>query len=258
MLRIRLDLENLSLVASEATSQAAEKQHEFRNEVLNSLAAQQVGVQTSFHEAYEQVDRRIAKVEEMLQNQVDRIQPNPVNQAGPVYRVRPPNRRRPSPPQLPTRPEGVRVRLNQYALTCHTGCKCVCHSSSKVATPQFLDRVLGQLFVGYAGLPLLSAKCDIQDCAKRESARVSVEYWFPLGFCWSQIMRLQLGYQPNIGPQMSLGTLRQVPDSAPCVTFALNGNIDGLKDLFTRGLASPRDVSTTRGYSILRVRCFIG
>ncbi|KAL8647736.1 MAG: hypothetical protein Q9226_006311 [Calogaya cf. arnoldii] len=46
--------------------------------------------------------------------------------------------------------------------------------------------------------------------------------------------------------------LRRVPDSAPCVKFALDGNIDGLKDLFKRGLASPKDVSSTRGYSILR------
>lgn len=36
------------------------------------------------------------------------------------------------------------------------------------------------------------------------------------------------------------------------VNFALNGNIDGLKDLFKKGLASPQDVSTTRGYSVLR------
>ncbi|KAJ5951075.1 uncharacterized protein N7479_009488 [Penicillium vulpinum] len=34
--------------------------------------------------------------------------------------------------------------------------------------------------------------------------------------------------------------------------LALNGNIDGLKYLFSKGLASPRDVSTTRGYSVLR------
>ena len=52
---------------------------------------------------------------------------------------------------------------------------------------------------------------------------------------------------------MSLSTLRRVPDSAPCVTFALNGDIEGLKELFARGLVSPRDVSTTLGYSILRV-----
>jgi hypothetical protein len=52
---------------------------------------------------------------------------------------------------------------------------------------------------------------------------------------------------------MQLNFLRKVPDSAPCIDFALFRNIDGLKDLFARGLALPRDVSSTRGYSVLRV-----
>ncbi|KAL8806006.1 MAG: hypothetical protein Q9200_005212 [Gallowayella weberi] len=82
---------------------------------------------------------------------------------------------------------------------------------------------------------------------------MSFEYWFPLGFMWSQIVRLRLTYESNLGPRFEMSTLRRVPDSAQCVTFALNGDIDGLKDLFRRGLASPRDVSTTRGYSVLRV-----
>jgi hypothetical protein len=80
-----------------------------------------------------------------------------------------------------------------------------------------------------------------------------MEYWFPLGFVWSQIVHLQISYLQNAGPQMQLNFLRRVPDSATCIDFALFGNIDGLKDLFARGLASPRDVSSTRGYSVLRV-----
>ena len=174
------------------------------------------------------------------------------------------NRRRPSPkpiasspPLQPARSEGVRVRLNQYASTCRPGCHCACHASRISATPALVDRVLGKLFIGYAGLPLLTAKCDAEECEKSQVPHVSLEYWFPLGFFWSHIIRLQVDYQGNIGPQMSLSTLRRIPDSAQCVNFALNGNIDGLKDLFTRGLASPRDISSTRGYSILRVSLFL-
>ena len=63
---------------------------------------------------------------------------------------------------------------------------------------------------------------------------------------------MHVGYQPNFGPTMSLSTLRQVPDSAQCVAFALEGNTEGLKTLFRKGFASPRDVSSTRGYSLLR------
>lgn len=259
LLRIRLDLENLSTVTSQATLQNREEGNDLRNEVLNSLALHQDGVKDSLTQVYEQVDQRIGKVEEMLKAQSGQVQASQFSQVGPLYGVRPLNRRRGSSQTStnvvaePARSEGVRVRLNQYAATCRSGCHCACHASKASATPALVDRVLGQLFVGYAGLPLLSPKCDSEQCEKGQVAHVNLEYWFPLGFFWSQIVRLQVGYQPNIGPQLQLSTLRRIPDSAQCVNFALNGNIEGLKDLFKRGLASPRDVSSTRGYSILRV-----
>lgn len=61
-----------------------------------------------------------------------------------------------------------------------------------------------------------------------------------------------MGCQPNIGTLLQLGTPRRVPDTAQCVSYALHGDIVGLKYLFENGLASPRDVSSTRGYSVLR------
>ncbi|KAL9093265.1 MAG: hypothetical protein Q9165_004006 [Trypethelium subeluteriae] len=67
-----------------------------------------------------------------------------------------------------------------------------------------------------------------------------------------EIVRVQMGVSQSFGPQFQLKTLRRVPDSAPCVNFALAGNVAALKDLFARGLASPQDVSSTRGYSLLR------
>ncbi|KAI1958912.1 hypothetical protein LOZ58_004949 [Ophidiomyces ophidiicola] len=59
-------------------------------------------------------------------------------------------------------------------------------------------------------------------------------------------------YQANIGSRFHFDTLRRVPDSAQCVNFAVKGDIDGLKHPFSHGLASPRDISTSRGYSLLR------
>jgi hypothetical protein len=114
-----------------------------------------------------------------------------------------------------------------------------------------LERVVGKLFLGYAGMPLFIPKCNVPDCQKAQTARVSMEYWFPTSYL-SQIVRFQLAIE-NTGPQFALNFLRRVPDTAQGVFFAQAGNIDGLKDLFKRGLASPRDVSTTRGYSLLRV-----
>lgn len=60
-------------------------------------------------------------------------------------------------------------------------------------------------------------------------------------------MRMQIGYQSSIGTTMQLDTLRRMPDTAQCVNYALQGDIEGLRYLFSDSLASPRDVSATRG-----------
>ena len=55
------------------------------------------------------------------------------------------------------------------------------------------------------------------------------------------------------GLQLQLATQWKVPDTAQSIAFALKGDIDGLKYLFSRGLASPSDVSDSRGFSLIRV-----
>lgn len=59
---------------------------------------------------------------------------------------------------------------------------------------------------------------------------------------------------PDTGPQLQLALPRRVPDTAQSIAFAMNGDIDGLKYLFGLGLASPRDESHRRGFSLVRVR----
>ncbi|KAL9023988.1 MAG: hypothetical protein Q9196_006841, partial [Gyalolechia fulgens] len=256
MLRIRLDLESLSAVVPHAMDQT----QGMREDVMLNLAQHNAGLQTSINHVYDIVDQRIAKVEDMIKKQGDRLQSEQSTQIGPYLRPILAERRRRSSKSAsrlnalqPSRSEGVRIRLNQYASNCSSNCRCACHISKRSSTPTVVDRILGQMFVGYAGIPLLNAKCDVAECDKSQIPYVNMEYWFPLGLFWSQIVRLQLGYQSHLGPQVSLSMLRRVPDHAPCIKFAVDGSIDGLKDLFKRGLASPKDVSSTRGYSILRV-----
>ena len=257
MMRIHLSLESLSTV----TAKSSENQTSFQNEFLHSFIQHQDGLRQSLGHNYSKVDERLSRVEKMLEHQSAQIQAAQSAQIGSLYStLPPPSRRQPHrtnskgrAQRSPVRSEGVGVRVRQYATVCQPSCPCICHSPQRSTTPRFVDRVLGQLFVGYAGLPVLNKHCDIDLCQKAQIPYISVEYWFPLGFCWSQIIQLQLAYQPNVGPRLQLSTLRRVPDSAQCVNFALEGNIEGLKNLFSHGSASPRDVSSTRGYSLLRV-----
>jgi ankyrin repeat protein len=237
-MQIRLDIETMSAV----TSQSTQDHMALQNKFMSSLAG---------------VDDRIARVEEMLRAQADQAHTNQFKQVGPLHNVSADSRRRSSPSTKQystncTRSEGLGVRVTPYTVACRSGCPCNCHLQQKSSSPALFNRVLGQLFVGYAGLPVLSPKCDNDACQKSRASQISMEYWFPLGFFSSTIVRMQLGYQPNIGTLFQLDTMRRVPDTAQCVNFALNGDIQGLNYLFSRGLASPRDVSSTRGYSLLR------
>ncbi|KAI1113891.1 ankyrin repeat-containing domain protein [Nemania sp. NC0429] len=82
---------------------------------------------------------------------------------------------------------------------------------------------------------ILSPKCNDSGCSRAQHPHLQTEYRFAPGVFWSQIIRLQASYQ-----------------ATEAVTFAMNGNTEGLNSLFVRGLASPADVSDTRGYSLLR------
>ena len=252
MMRIRVDLETVSTVSVNS----AQIQLNMEKNLQNGLVRHRNDLAEVLTQIQQQADQRIGNVEELLKIQAAQLQASQLDRLGNSYGRRPSY----SKPLPPTRKrtqhgeingsEDIGIRLTQYGV-CRPACPCRCHLQTRSSTPGLVDRVFGQLFVGYAGLPLVNAKCNTNSCERNQVAQVSVEYWFPLGFVWSKILRLQMTYQPHIGPQFELSTLRRVSDSAQCVNFALNGNIDGLKDLFKKGLASPRDVSTTRGYSVL-------
>ena len=152
------------------------------------------------------------------------------------------------------RKDAVGFRACRYTTSCRSTCPCACHKRRTASTPALMDRVLGQVFVGYSGVPLLASKCSDHRCKQPNVTQIDLEYWFPMGYFWSRVLRVQFSYQASLGPQLQLSTLRRVPDGAQCVEYALAGNIPGLKHLFEQGLASPRDIDAARGYSLLRVR----
>ncbi|PSN60504.1 hypothetical protein BS50DRAFT_200893 [Corynespora cassiicola Philippines] len=226
MIQLRLELENISIV----TTQSSQEQLARHNNLLGNLT---------------DIDSRIARVEDMLRQQAEQVRETQLTQFGSLVGRSAPRRLSPAPrKQMPSdnqQSDGFSVRVAPFS-TCRTGCACVCHSQQRAASPKMLNHILGKLFIGYTGLPYLSPKCDNHVCAKFRASKISIEYWFPLGMLSSTIVRLQAGYQASTGSMFQLQTFRSVPDGAECINFALNGNIEGLKYLFSKGLASPRDV----------------
>jgi hypothetical protein len=152
----------------------------------------------------------------------------------------------------PTNIETVHILLSRRTL-CLGWCPCICHRKQKLneKVPRMMESILGKLFVGYTGLPIFNNPCDFRGCKHQHHPSATVEYWFPWWFV-AMNMKLQFTHLPMAGPQFQLSTTRRVPDTSQSIIFAMQGNIEGLKYLFSSGLASPRDVSDSRGYSLMR------
>lgn len=146
----------------------------------------------------------------------------------------------------------VRV-LTAHRLPCRSWCPCACHAKRKLklTAPGLLEGVLGRMFIGYSGLPLPKEPCNFRGCQDRRHATATVEYWFP-SWLVSMNLKLHLTCLPRVGPEFQLSMVNRVPDTSQSIIFAMQGNIEGLKNLFTQGLAGPRDVSDSRGYTLMR------
>ncbi|KAL9084863.1 MAG: hypothetical protein Q9159_004984 [Coniocarpon cinnabarinum] len=259
VIRLHVTLEDFHLSTSSSLQHSAGLQNEFQQKFESSHR----DIHETISTLYQNVDKRIGDVETLLQQNSSLLKAREMQQEGSEDEVPSAWTTRKSRPQqlaliarhksigVPGHNQEIGIRVNK-SRPCKTSCTCSCHSQSASLIPSFADRIIGQLFVGYTGPPAFANKCNVPNCSNSTSSQMTVEYWFPLSFIWSSIFRFRLAYSPNIGPQFELTTLRRVPDSAACVHLALRGDIEGLKDLFNRGLASPRDVSSTRGYSVLR------
>ena len=167
----------------------------------------------------------------------------------------------PPPDQTPMPPEKEKEVASQtlhitasHRVPCRDWCPCVCHASQKLklAAPGLMESVVGKLFVGYSGMPVLNKPCDFKGCRDRQKATATMEYWFP-GWFVAMNLKVYLAYLPRSGLQTQLSTTRRIPDDSQSIAFAMQGNIDGLKHLFSQGLITPRDVSNSRGFTLMRV-----
>jgi hypothetical protein len=146
----------------------------------------------------------------------------------------------------------VRV-LWQPPTICQSSCCCCCHHIRHGQTPRFLQNVLGVLFWSYVGLAVLRPPCDLVTCRRSEQVSLHLCYYFPTRWLQSMIS-LTCEALPLGGPQVSMKTMRLVDNNAAIFHLTQLGDIDGIKNLFIRGLASPLDVGHSGGRTPLHVR----
>lgn len=154
----------------------------------------------------------------------------------------------------PQRLTSIRVRASPYRRTpCEGWCSCVCHRVQYLQTPERFQLAIGNLFVGLSGFPVWRRLCNERRCRQQTIPCVRVTYHFPAWFL-ARAIQLILSFTYMNGPQLSLRMPRTVEGSSDIFSFAVQGNLEGVKSLFRCGMASPFDVAATNGRTALHVR----
>ena len=177
---IQVDLQSISTSNSQTVREGNARQ----DQLQSSLAYNHDSVMESLATVQAQVDQRIDGIEVLLKAQSAQIQANQTRQLGPFYSRQSSymkERQRTERGKQKEGGESIGVHITSYT-ACHSGCICACHLETRSATPGFVDRVLGQVFIGYAGLPIIGRKCNTATCLKSQTPSINIEYWFPLGF----------------------------------------------------------------------------
>lgn len=65
---------------------------------------------------------------------------------------------------------------------CIPECECTCHRRRKYRSPSFALKVLGEVFVGFSNLPLLSTSCSDKRCIQKSPFSATLTYYLPTLF----------------------------------------------------------------------------
>ena len=137
------------------------------------------------------------------------------------------------------------IRIRAYAtqpsgLACTIHCGCACHNIRNFRSPPLFHGAIGKLFIGYTGCPLAFQRCTDIKCLSRSTFRAYVHYLFPSWlFAKALTVTLMSIFFDKIS--VSLSVRRVVSPGAEIYRLIKVDEVDGLRRLFTMGLASPND-----------------
>ena len=133
--------------------------------------------------------------------------------------------------------------------SCVAWCSCRCHTKGSLKSPPVLDPIFGSISMVYGGVSYISGPCDQYSCRRRSDTTLRMSYRCPQRM-HARLFQLSMAMTPMYGLRLNLKTPRVVTWDAPIWGFAMNGNMQGLQDLFSRGVASPWDVNPIGGSAL--------
>ena len=139
-----------------------------------------------------------------------------------------------------------------YLGECISECRCSCHYRSTLRSPSYLRSFLGMLFLGYVGVPSISPDCDDVRCKHKSDTIMRVTYCFPHWFI-ARAINLTMKMSRPDGFTQNLRISRVIPDSSRIFMMAEEGDVEGMKQIFSLRRASPFDLGSSGGRTPLLV-----
>lgn len=138
---------------------------------------------------------------------------------------------------------------------CKSSCDCACHSRSQYQTSPAFKRLLGVLFLGYVGPPLLASDCSDETCRRHSTRSLKIIYCFPQWFL-ARAVHIVATMTYSGSPVFGLQVRRRIEWGGKdgILRLALTGNTQGVKHLLVSKEASLTDVDPNHGRSALHVR----
>lgn len=147
----------------------------------------------------------------------------------------------------------VRERYPKYRqANCERWCSCKCHLPGSVQTPHNLALVIGNLLISYWGFQAWQRKCSSPICRRQSIPTVNIRYQFPQ-WLLQRMLYLAFSISDMTGPELTLNMPRIISPDAAIFSYAQQGNMFKMQELFSHGLASPYDVASTTGRTALHV-----
>ncbi len=148
------------------------------------------------------------------------------------------------------------IRIEASALSlrhCDRFCLCQCHKVTSIATPNPLGKVIGRLFIGYIGLPVLSHRTCNRITCRRESSqmKIRIAYLFPIWFALRLIALTITQASTTFMWTLSFPIVTQ--SNAPILVFSSLGSVEKIQALLATKAAVLNSIDSTANKSPLHV-----
>ena len=152
---------------------------------------------------------------------------------------------------IKSRPIAIEMGSGSATRLCPSDCQCHCHSKSVFSTPSILQQVTGRLFLGYSGKIAVQSTC-VESCRRRDGDTFKMTFFFPKWFLQRAVL-ISLVNTCFGATNLNIKICRVVPEMSKLFPMSRYGYVEGLKQLFIDGLASPDDVHIRGGWTSLHV-----